>query len=54
MAIAAVSTWVGAVGHNEFATYDQFGFEETNPVFPYMLKYTPNTELSTLASEYPD
>ena len=54
MAVNAVSTWVGAVGHNEFATFDQDGSEEIDPVFPYMLKYTPNATLSALAEENPE
>ena len=49
MAIKAVSTWVSASGHSEFARFDKYGIEETDPVFPYMVKYTPNTALSTLA-----
>ena len=54
MAVNAVSTWVGALSLDEFATFDQYGVEETNPVFPYMIKFTPNTALSTLAYDNSD
>ena len=49
-----VSMYFAAVGHSEFAKFDQFGNEEPEPHFPYKLKYIPNTALSTMAEDYPD
>ena len=33
--VETVSMWFGAVGHSEFAKFDQYGNEEANPLFPY-------------------
>ena len=33
--VETVSMYVGALGHSEFAQFDQYGNEEPNPYFPY-------------------
>lgn len=45
-AIAPETKFVAAVGHSNFAQYDQYGIKTDEPEFPFSLRYVPTGEIN--------
>ena len=50
--VQQVTNFTGALGHSEFARFDQYGNEELNPEFPFRLEYTASPDLSMPSQTY--
>ena len=46
LAIKPTTIYTISVGHSDFASFDQDGTKVLDPVFPYNLRYEPNSELA--------